>query len=129
MRFALAWAPAVAIAALIFWLSAIPGLSVTTGTEELILRKSAHFAIYAALAAACWRGLGYHRLVGRRRIVAAWVLAVAYAISDELHQITVPTRVGSPWDVAVDAAGAACGLAALMLVLPRLRGLRQLVAR
>jgi VanZ family protein len=129
MRFALAWAPAVAIAALIFWLSAIPGLSVTTGTHELILRKSAHFGIYAALAAACWRGFGYHGLTGRRRVVAAWVLAVAYAISDELHQITVPTRVGSPWDVLVDAAGAACGLAVLLALLPRLRGLRQVVSR
>jgi VanZ family protein len=71
----------------------------------------------------------HHGLIGRRRVVAAWVLAVAYAISDELHQITVPTRVGSPWDVVVDAAGAACGLAALLLILPRLRGLRQVMAR
>jgi VanZ family protein len=130
MRLALAWAPAVAVAALIFWLSAIPGLSVTTGTEELILRKGAHFCIYAVLAMACWRGMGFHGLTGRRRIGAAWLLAVAYAITDELHQISVPTRVGSPWDVAVDAAGAACGLAVLLFLLARVRRpLRQALSR
>ena len=125
MRFALAWAPALAIAALIFWLSAIPGLSVTTGSLELILRKGAHLTIYAALGIACWRGAGHHGLRGRRRAVAAWGLAVAYAVTDELHQLTVPSRVGSPVDVGIDAVGAALGLVATALLAPRLRPWRQ----
>jgi VanZ family protein len=33
-----------------------------------------------------------------------------YAVSDEWHQSFVPTRVGTPWDVLIDAAGAALGL-------------------
>jgi VanZ family protein len=34
-----------------------------------------------------------------------------YAVSDEWHQTFVPTRVGTPSDVMIDAAGAALGLA------------------
>ena len=129
MRFVLAWAPAVAVAALIFWLSAIPGLSVTTGLVELVLRKGAHFTIYAALGAACWRGLSLHGLRGARRAAVAWLLATAYAVGDELHQVTVPTRIGAPADVAIDALGAACGIAVLLALLPRVRPPRGLAVR
>jgi VanZ family protein len=40
----------------------------------------------------------------------ALAIAVAYAASDELHQHFVRGRVGSPWDIAIDAAGATIGL-------------------
>jgi len=43
----------------------------------------------------------------------ALAIAIAYAITDELHQSSVPTRNGAPLDVAIDTAGAV--LAALLL--------------
>lgn len=46
-----------------------------------------------------------------RAALLAWGLSVMYAVSDEWHQTFVPTRVGTPWDVLIDAAGAALGLA------------------
>ena len=116
MRLVLAWGPAVAIAALIFWLSATPNLSVTTGTVELVLRKGAHLTVYACLAIAIRRGLRAHGVDGRRALAGAWLLAVAYAVTDELHQATVPTRHGAPRDVVIDAIGAAAGLAVWTLV-------------
>jgi VanZ family protein len=45
-----------------------------------------------------------------RAAFMAWGVSVLYAASDEWHQTFVPTRVGTPWDVAIDAAGAALGL-------------------
>jgi VanZ family protein len=35
---------------------------------------------------------------------------VLYAVSDEVHQALVPGRMGSPLDVAIDAAGVVLGV-------------------
>ena len=96
------WLPVVLWAALIFALSSIPSLNTGLGTWDLILRKLAHAAEYALLAALLLRALA--------RPWPALAIAVAYAASDELHQHFVRGRVGSPWDVAIDAAGAVIGL-------------------
>ena len=58
-----------------------------------------------------WRALGY----GNRVLPA--LIAVAFAITDELHQTTVEGRVGSPVDVLIDSAGVALA----MLVARRVR--------
>jgi VanZ family protein len=110
----LRWVPAIAIAALIFWLSSIPDLHVTTGWVEFVLRKGAHATIYAALAVACLRGARDPRI--------AFALAVAYAVTDEFHQTFVTGRHGTPRDVLIDACGAALGLLAVRR-LPRVRRL------
>jgi VanZ family protein len=98
------WLPVVAWAALIFALSSIPHLGTGLGTWDTILRKCAHAAEYAVLAALLLRAIG--------NVPAAFLLAVAYAASDEFHQTFVRGRHGSPYDVLIDAAGAAIGLTA-----------------
>ncbi len=110
VRLLLAWLPAIAVSALIFVLSAQPHLAITDGGLELVLRKLAHLGVYAALAVAVVHALRAQGLTGGRALTIALSLTVAYAVSDELHQTTVPGRVGSPIDVAIDAVGAACGL-------------------
>jgi VanZ family protein len=81
-----------------------------------LIRKGAHVSEYAVLAWLAWRVF----LAVRRSTEApqplraaglAWGLSVMYAVSDEWHQTFVPTRVGTPSDVMIDAAGAALGLA------------------
>jgi VanZ family protein len=98
------WLPVVAWAAVIFALSSIPSLSSGLGTWDLVLRKLAHGAEYALLAALLLRALA--------RPWLAFLFALAYAVSDEFHQHFVRGRVGAPRDVAIDAAGALIGLAA-----------------
>lgn len=96
--------------ALIFFLSAQPDLSSGLGVLDLIGRKLVHAGEYALLCALWWRALS--TVVARRpALVTAVAIAVGYAVTDELHQTFVPTRMGTPVDVAIDAAGA--GLAAL----------------
>ena len=102
------WLPVVAWAALIFGLSSIPSLNSGLGTWDTVLRKLAHTAEFAVLAALLWRAL--------RNEVAALVVAVAYAATDELHQHFVRGRHGSPVDVAIDGIGAALGLVLLLHV-------------
>jgi VanZ family protein len=97
-----AWLPVIVWAGVIFVLSSIPSLSSGLGTWDLVLRKGAHLAEYSILGLLLLRALG--------REVPAFVLAVAYAVSDEVHQHFVPGRNASPADVAVDAAGVAVGL-------------------
>ena len=101
------WLPVVAWAGLIFGLSSIPSLGTGLGDWDLVLRKLAHATEYAILAGLLLRALG--------RELPAFALAVAYAASDELHQHFVSGRHASPVDVAIDAAGAALGIALLGL--------------
>lgn len=104
---ALGWLPAVAWAGLIFAVSSIPDLRVAPEPlVDLVVRKIGHAAVYAILAVLVHRALGDRR----RRQLVAWLIAAAYAATDELHQAFVPGRGPSPLDVGVDAFGAAAGL-------------------
>jgi len=67
--------------------------------------KVAHFTEYALLTALWWRALRTS-VSARSAVVAAVVIAVAYAATDELHQTTVESRHGTPVDVLIDSAGA-----------------------
>jgi uncharacterized protein YfiM (DUF2279 family) len=96
------WLPVVAWAALIFALSSVPDLGTGLGGWDLVLRKTAHAAEYALLGALLVRATG--------RTGLAFALGVLYAASDEIHQSFVPGRLGSPLDVAIDAAGVAVGI-------------------
>ena len=105
------WLPVVAWAALIFALSSVPDLGTGLGGWDLLLRKIAHAAEYAILGALLARALG--------RPWAAFVVGVAYAISDEVHQSFVPGRAGAPLDVAIDTVGVAAGVLLWTRVLAR----------
>jgi len=103
-RLLAAWLPVVAWAALIFAFSSVPDLSSGLGTWDLVLRKCAHMSEYAILAVLLRRALG--------RDLPAFVLGLAYAASDELHQHFVAGRHASPVDVGIDAVGLGIGLLA-----------------
>jgi VanZ family protein len=106
------WAPVVAWAALIFALSSIPSLGTGLGTWDLVLRKLAHAAEYAVLGVLLLRATGSEP--------AAFLLGVAYAVSDEVHQSFVSGREGAVLDVGIDALGVAAGLALWRLAERRL---------
>lgn len=136
----LSWGAVLLLAVVIFLFSAQPAKQssqVSTGlismvcrlvvrwfhlsvTEEGILevvtllhyavRKAAHMTLYfllgVAFVNAWWQsGLSRACLVG-------FCCTVAYAITDEFHQLFVPGRSGEITDVLIDALGA--GLAALL---------------
>lgn len=104
------WVPPIALMGLIFFLSAQPDLSSGLGTWDLVLRKIAHATVYALLFLLWWRAL---KALGRdgHAVVAAALITVAYAISDEWHQSFVEGRHGSPLDVVIDTAGAGAAAA------------------
>ena len=65
-----------------------------------LIRKAAHFANYGVLFWILLRG----PMAGRP--YAALMLCICYAFFDEAHQILVPGRTPSLFDVAVDSSGA-----------------------
>lgn len=111
------YAPPLAVMTLIFALSATPDLSSGLGAWDTLLRKLAHVTIFGVL----WLTLA--RAAYWRRPILATVVAVLYAISDEVHQTFVEGRHGSPVDVAIDSAGIALALLAWILATRRRNGL------
>lgn len=101
-----AWVPVVLWAGLIFGLSSIPSLTSGFGTWDLVLRKLGHAAEFAVL------GAFLHRATAS--VPVAVLLGSAYAATDEVHQRFVEGRVGSPVDWAIDTAGVAVGVLALL---------------
>ena len=99
------YAPPLAVMMLIFALSATPDLSSGLGAWDTLLRKLAHITIFGV------RWLTLARATRWRRPILCTVIALLYAISDEVHQSFVDGRHGSPVDVAIDALG--IGLAVL----------------
>jgi VanZ family protein len=96
------WGPVVLWAAVIFALSSLPNLGTDLGVWDTILRKCAHASEYAILAVLLYRAIG--------RELPAFMIGLAYAVTDELHQAFVRGRHASPFDVSMDAAGLALGL-------------------
>lgn len=109
-------APPVALMGLIFFLSAQPDLSSGLGTADLILRKAAHMLEYGVLLVLWNRALsGAWRTWSPVTLLSAAVIAVGYAIGDEIHQSFVKGRHGAPMDVGIDAIGAAVGAVAVVV--------------
>ena len=90
------WLPAILWAAFIFCLSAIPHLK-SGFACDFILRKMAHVTEYFVLAFFLYRA-----------IKNFFMTSVLYAVSDEIHQLFVPGRHGSPNDVLIDMIGIVC---------------------
>jgi VanZ family protein len=82
---------------------------------DFLFKKSAHFAVFGALAGLLWRAFEWRS----RAWIWAWLLTVIYAISDEWHQSFVAGRHPQATDVLIDACGAATALLVVWIVLRR----------
>jgi VanZ family protein len=79
----------------------LPGASAATiATGHMLIRKAAHFTNYGILFWLLIRG------PMARHPYAALGFCVIYALLDEGHQVFVPGRGASLYDVAIDSSGA-----------------------
>jgi len=88
------------------------------GRVQFGVRKAAHAAEYSVLALLTWRARRRPARIDRRpwnwrEAGLALAFAAAFALSDEFHQLFVPSREARVGDVLVDSLGAALGLLAL----------------
>lgn len=112
--FVLRWLPLIVWMAAIFTLSHQPKDAIPNyGAWDLLVKKSGHLIAYALLAI----------LTRRAGFTTAATLAfvLAYAFSDELHQLNVLGRTGSVEDMLIDFVGALLGLLGMSLLPQRWR--------
>ena len=104
------WLPPILWMAVIYLASGRESIEVSgTYLINFIFFKTLHLFEYALLYLLSWRAIR-NTFVSRNNhlfVLAAFLLTVVYAISDELHQSFVPTRESRVRDVIIDAAGAA----------------------
>lgn len=100
----LLWAPVVIYMAAIFVASSIPDPPVPSDVPDVSLHEAAYFGLTLLVI----RALAGGRLEGVTlgTLAAAWMIAVAYGVSDEFHQSFVPNRHAEVRDLAADAVGA-----------------------
>ena len=104
-KFLRLWFPVAFWVAFIFFLSSISDLK--TGLEfDFILRKIYHAVEYFILVFLLYRAFaGSFNMNTVRLFIYPAVISFLYAISDELHQLFVPGRNCSIWDVLIDTFG------------------------
>lgn len=110
-RSASLWGPVVAYMAVIFVASA----DSSPPSPPQVSDKLLHLLAYAGLALCVYRALA-GSLRGRfaiRPAVLAFIVTVAYGVSDEIHQSFVPGRTPELYDVGADAVGALAALVAI----------------
>lgn len=85
---------------IIFWFSSQPDLpSNRIDVLDFILKKSAHFSEYLILT------ILWYRSLGQKSPMVPVLISLAYAFSDETHQLFVPGRGGALRDVFIDSLG------------------------
>jgi len=97
-------------AALLFWQSSSSDAGSLLSFLPAGSDKVAHFGAYAVLGALL--------TVATTKPALGWALAVAYGVTDEIHQALVPGRFASVGDLVADALGAMAG-AGLVVYLVR----------
>ncbi len=104
------WGPVAAYMAVIFFVSSLSDPPLPANMSD----KGAHWLGYVGLAGTIVRALagGWPRRISVRIAAVAAVIATAYGVSDETHQMFVPGRSAELSDLAADAIGAAAGAAA-----------------
>lgn len=82
------------------------------GPDTLSWDKIAHAGVYAVFALLYLR----MRAHARRPVIELIPVAAVYAVADELHQLWIPGRQCSVWDLVADMAGVAIVIVATYLV-------------
>lgn len=134
---ALSWAAVVAMAAIIFAMSATSGIDLDENSGIISAVKTwlaqhiaalaghpvdvsplGHFAEYLALGALLTNALRFH-IKRNHAAMLAPILASIYGVTDELHQIFTPGRSCDPMDWLVDTCAAIAGALIVRALLRR----------
>ena len=84
---------------------------------EGIIRKIAHFYIYAWVGFLVMSFFSTYSIKETKRIMISLGIGILYAISDEIHQSFVPGRSCKITDVMLDTMGVLLGILMLLTIL------------
>ncbi len=102
------WIAPAAWAALIFYLSSLPGS--TLPSPFFAADKIFHLGIYAVLGYLVATALTCYGWERGLLMALSVLICLLYGVSDEIHQSFVPDRTPSFMDVAADTVGACTGI-------------------
>lgn len=91
---------------------------------QFITRKSAHFIAYMIFGIISMLLLLQYGKINKKPLLA-FLICVAFAISDEVHQLFVPGRSGQLKDVMIDSSGSLVGIGIVLLGLKLLESRKQ----
>lgn len=94
----------------------VPKVNLELEQMSFFVRKAAHFIAYFILGALLLHAFWRSGLVGARGVTLSFLVAVLYAISDEVHQLFVPGRSGEVRDVLIDSVGALTGIVVCLAI-------------
>jgi VanZ family protein len=101
----------------VFFLSSLPGSQLRRLGLSALMWDLAHVPLFAGLA---WATLWAIQGSVRPRVLWVAAACLAFAVSDELHQMFVPGRFFSWGDLAADSMGIGVGIAVVLWGWPSL---------
>ncbi len=101
------WAPPLLWMGIIFFMSSQRRLTMTSNEAgDFVVFKSLHVVEYALLFFLIYRALFSVKFISDRFLVfCALPIAILYSMTDEFHQLFIPTRSGLPRDIIIDMIG------------------------
>lgn len=84
-------------------------------TMERIIRKMAHFSIYAVVGLLLMALVSTYNIKEKNRLIISLTTGIIYATSDEIHQSFVPGRSPMITDVVIDTMGVILGILLIIL--------------
>lgn len=101
----------------LFVLELFPSLPFTAVELEPVMRKIAHFAIFAAEGALMTPAMILSLRRFRPGALLTLPICAGIAVLNEIHQSFAEARNCSAWDMLLDACGAAAGIAFIALAI------------
>jgi VanZ family protein len=104
------WLPVIVYGSVIFFLSAGPQPDAYVALN--VWDKAAHIVEYAVLAVLAFRAFRYASTpaLSAHASVLAIACSALYGVSDEIHQIFVPSRMAAVSDAVADFIGSCVGV-------------------
>lgn len=84
---------------------------------EKVIRKIAHFSIYTLVGFLLMAFVSTYNIKENTRIIISLCIGVAYATSDEIHQLFIQGRSGQMTDVILDSMGVFLGIVLILTIL------------
>lgn len=101
------WFPPFFWMGMIFYMSSQKSIKITTNIlTDFVTFKTLHMVEYAFLFFLFYRAFQSVRYIRKEACgVFAFLIAILYSVSDEIHQLSIPTRQGRVRDILFDIVG------------------------
>ena len=84
--------------------------------SQFIIRKLAHFTIYTIAGINIYGFVNTYNIKRKNKILSTLLVGVAYATSDEIHQMFLENRTPAIRDIMIDSCGVLFGIAIFLIL-------------